>query len=188
MKWLFLISFLVISFAFADEEFKSNFKFQNKDTLTFEDLKYDTVLHKCILNDLNIKYQNTITDKIKKNKLSIDSIYLYHCYSYQAENNKYKTISLFISGDFLNKLYLVTVNKNNELLDYYKIGEELELVPYIDKYSSEKQLVKAIRISNNKYKILNYKWTKISFPDGTSDTLNYKIETSYIKIDSKGKF
>lgn len=193
MKWLFLISFFNLNYfeiPLKEEKYESIFKFISKDTLTFDDLIYDKDSIKFNLYELDSNNRSQITDKIIDTMLLNNSLYVAFNYAFQSFSKHYFLFSYFITIDDCDMLFLVTTKFNDDklIIDYFKIGENKSFEPTNNNDYSTELTAKAIRINNNKYKILRYTWNQKYYPDGKTDTLNTRIETSYIKIDPKGKF
>jgi len=185
---LILIFAILNLFVGSNQQFRDNFKFQNKDTLTFDDLVFDKESNIYKLYDLDLESRNALTNKFVNNLLVRQSLYGAHYYTNQTENEKFRLFSLFITQDDSDLLYLITTNYKNKLIDYYEIGEQKSLENVKSIMYSTEFTAKAIKINDYKYKILKLKWNESLNQNVSKDTLNTKIQTIYIEVDSLGKF
>ena len=169
---------------------KEKFLYKNKDTLTFNDLKYNNSTKRYNLNKLEPAQLINWTDKFMPKGLVESNLYFALFYSFQDVTNKYYLISIVTIADDWTRLHLLSIDKKYNLIEQFEIGEsEMYLIDqneekmkclYVTSY--------ALKINKNKYKIVQKETTINFFAMEKKDTLMVDLKTYELEITQDGHF
>jgi hypothetical protein len=166
------------------------FMFKQKDTLTFRDLKYDNELNKYKLNELTHNEITSWTNKFMPEGLVEMTLYSAYFYSFQNETENYRLFSIFTLADDWNKMHLITVSNDNQLIGEFEIGEEIS---YLIEQEADKEIFGeesslAIRVSVNIYNVTNETKTTINYFSDKKDSVMIDRRNYIVEINKDGKF
>jgi hypothetical protein len=169
---------------------KEKFLYKNKDTLTFNDLKYNNSTKCYNLTQLEPAQLINWTDKFMPKGLVESNLYFALFYSFQDVTNKYYLISIFTIADDWTRLHLLSIDKKYNLIEQFEIGEsEMYLIDqneekmkclYVTSY--------ALKINKNKYKIVQKETTINFFAMEKKDTLMVDLKIYELEITQDGHF
>jgi hypothetical protein len=169
---------------------ESNFEFKQLDTLRFSDVKFDKKTLQYNMKQVDSIFLKKWTDKFMPRGLVDLKIYYALDYSFQDSNDKYSVISIFTFADDWNRMHLLTLDKENELIDQFELGENFSdlLDQNEDKEVYEDILTYAVRLNNSSYQVNKTKKITIDYSNKEKkDSIISILTIDTIEISDDGK-